>query len=85
MRLLAGLVAALVLVAVQGSGALDAEMLYCSTSFQGYTVCSSPGGYRSTEWKWRDRVIGQDSDGNRWTTSKWRDGDTITTGTPPER
>jgi hypothetical protein len=76
-RLLAGLVA----VVVQSAGPLGAETLTCSVSFQGYTVCQGPDGYRSTEWKWQDRTIGQDSDDNRWTTSPWRDG-TITTATP---
>jgi hypothetical protein len=80
----AGVIACLVVVAVQCSGALDAETLYCSTSFQGYHVCSSPGGATSTEWQWQGMTIGQDSEGNRWTTSRWRDGE-ITTVTPSER
>jgi len=61
-----------------------AETLYCSTSFQGYRICSGPGGYRSTEWGWRGMRVGEDSDGNRWTTSRWRDLET-TTVTPPGR
>ena len=58
-----------------------AESLTCSTSFQGYRVCSGPGGYTSTETPWQGMTIGQDSEGNRWTTSRWRDGD-ITTFEP---
>lgn len=62
-----------------------AETLFCSTSFQGYRVCDDGHGYRSTEWQWKGMTIGQDSDGNRWTTSRWRDGE-ITTVTPsPDR
>jgi hypothetical protein len=79
-RLLAGLVAAL----VQGSSTLDAETIYCPTSFQGYRVCSSPGGATSTEWEWQGMTLGQDSDGARWSTSRWQDRE-ITTVTRPER
>jgi hypothetical protein len=61
------------------------ETLFCSTSFQGYRICSSPGGYRSTEWRWQDRAIGQDSDGHRWSTSRWRDGEIITVTPAPGR
>ena len=50
----------------------------CSTSFQGYRVCSGPGGYTSTETQWQGMTIGQDSDGNRWTTSRWQGVDTTT-------
>ena len=58
--------------------------IYCSTSFQGYRTCSSPDGYRSTETQWQGLVIGQDNDGNRWTTSRCRDID-ISTVKPPDR
>ncbi len=61
-----------------------AVAIFCTTSFQGYRVCSSPDGYSSTEWQWQDQTIGQDSEGNHWTSSRWRDGD-ITTVTPPGR
>ena len=63
------------------SGPALAETLFCSTSFQGIRVCTGPGGYVSREWQWQDRVIGDDSDGRRWTSSPWRDG-TITTVRP---
>ena len=51
-----------------------------STSFEGYRVCSGPSGYVSTEWDRDGMRFGRD--GNRWTTSRWRD-TTITTVTPP--
>ena len=56
----------------------------CSTSFQGYRACPVPDGYRSTETPWHGMTIGQDNQGDRWTTSRWRDGD-ITTFEPRER
>jgi hypothetical protein len=77
------LIIATAFVSVGVSPAL-AETLFCSTSFQGYRVCDDGHGYRSTEWEWQGMTIGQDSDGSRWTTSRWRDGD-ITTVTRPER
>ena len=67
-----------------GSGPGVAETLFCSTSFQGYRVCDDGHGYRSTEWQWNGMTLGSDSDGARWTTSPWRDGE-ITTVMPPER
>ena len=63
------------------SGPALAETLYCSTSFQGYRVCDDGHGYRSTEWLWQGVIVGSDSNGNHWTSSRWRDGD-ITTVTP---
>jgi hypothetical protein len=50
-----------------------AETLYCTTSFQGYRVCDDGHGYSSIEWSRDGMRFGQDSDGNRWTTSRWRD------------
>ena len=61
---------------------LIAIAIFCAASFQGYRVCDDGHGYRSTEWQWQDQTIGQDSDGNHWTSSRWRDGE-ITTGTAP--
>ena len=58
-----------------------ADPLYCST-FQGYRVCQDSQGYRSTEWDRGGMTIGQDSDGNRWTTSRWRDMETTTVKRP---
>ena len=55
-----------------------ADQVTCSTSFQGYRVCSGPGGYSSTEWQWRGMTIGQDNQGRRWSTSRWRGFDTTT-------
>jgi hypothetical protein len=74
---------AAILVVIAVSPAL-AGTLTCSTSFQGYRVCSGPGGYTSTEWRWRGMTIGQDSDGNRWTTSR-RQGVDATTTIEPRR
>ena len=70
-------------VFVSVSGPALAETLFCSTSFQGYRVCDDGHGYRSTEWQWQSMTLGQDSDGNRWTTSHWQGIDT-TTITRPE-
>jgi hypothetical protein len=55
--------------------------VYCSTSFQGYRICTSPDGRTSAEWEWQGMRLGQNSDGDRWTTTPWRD-NTITTVTP---
>jgi hypothetical protein len=60
-----------------------ADTLTCSP-WQGYRVCTSPGGYRSFENNWQGLTIGQDNKGAHWTTSRWRDG-TITTIAPPGR
>jgi hypothetical protein len=59
-----------------------ADSIYCSTSFQGYRVCQDSQGYHSTEWDRGGMTIGQDSDGRRWTTSRWQ-GIEMTTVTPP--
>lgn len=58
--------------------------VYCSTSFQGYRICTSPDGRTSTEWERQGMRLGQNSDGDRWTTTPWRD-TTITTVTPEPR
>jgi hypothetical protein len=62
-----------------------AQPTYCSTSFQGYRICSGPGGYRSTEWERDGMRFGEDSDGNRWTTSQWQGFETLTGRSRPER
>lgn len=49
--------------------------------FQGYRICTSPDGRTSAEWEWQGMRLGQNSDGDRWTTTPWRD-NTITTVTP---
>jgi hypothetical protein len=67
----------MLIIAAYGS-ALAGEPVTCSTSFQGYRVCSGPGGYRSVETPWQGMTIGLDSDGNRWTTSRWQGVDTTT-------
>jgi hypothetical protein len=64
--------------------ALITIAIFCTTSFQGYRVCDDGHGYRSTEWLWEGVIVGSDSEGNHWTSSRWRDGE-ITTGTPQGR
>ena len=75
--------AAAILIVIAASPAL-AETLTCSTTFQNYRVCSAPGGYTSTEMPWQGMIIGQDNQGDRWTTSRWQGVDT-TTVEPRER
>ena len=58
-----------------------AAPVYCST-WQQIATCQSPSGYTSTESRWQGMTFGQDSDGDRWTTTRWRD-TTVTTVTPP--
>ena len=70
--------AATVGLVLAASPALADEPLICTTSFQGYRVCTGPGGYRSTEWQWQGRTVRADSEGRHWTTSPWRDGDVTT-------
>jgi hypothetical protein len=50
--------------------ALADEPLYCSTSFQGYRVCSGPDGYVSHESTWNGITTRDDNRGNHWTTSR---------------
>jgi hypothetical protein len=59
------------------------ETLTCST-WQGIRTCSSSGGYVSHEWDRDGMRFGDDNQGDRWSTSRWRD-TTITTITPPGR
>ena len=66
------------------SATAHADPVYCST-WNGIRTCSSPGGYTSTEMQWQGRTNGQDSDGNRWTTSWWLGIDITTVEQPPER
>ena len=42
MRAVASLIAVAALI--QSSGALGSETLYCSTTLQGYKICSGPSG-----------------------------------------
>ena len=53
--------------------------------FRGYRVCSGPGGYSSTEWSRDGMRFGQDSDGDRWSTSRWQGSETTTVWPRPER
>jgi hypothetical protein len=69
---------------VQSSGALDAQPLTCST-WQGIRTCSSSDGYLSQEWNRDGMTIGNDNQGDRWTTSRWRDMETTTVEQPRAR
>ncbi len=62
---------------------LVADTVTCST-WQQITTCSSPDGYVSHETTWNGITTGDDNQGNRWTTSRWRDIET-TTVAPPAR
>ena len=57
-----------------------ADPHYCSTSFQGYRVCSSPGGYRSTEAQWWGLTFGWDNRGARGLRWRWQGLETTTVG-----
>jgi hypothetical protein len=71
-------------VLVQGAaGTLDAETLTCSR-WQGITTCQSPSGCVSHESTWNGITIGDDNQGNRWTTNRWQ-GIETTTVEPPGR
>jgi hypothetical protein len=58
-----------------------AETLTCST-WQDIRTWQDGHGYVSHETQWQDRTYGSDSDGTRWSTSRWQ-GFTTTTVTPP--
>jgi hypothetical protein len=75
-------VRAIVILAASVSPAL-ADTVTCSM-FAGVRTCSSPSGYVSHESTWNGITTGDDNQGNRWSTSRWR-GDERTTITPPER
>ena len=61
----------------------SAETITCST-WQDIRTCTSPDGYVSHENTWQGVTTGYDNQGDRWTTSRWRDLET-TTGEPPAR
>ena len=73
-----------IIAALIGVSPALADPLYCSTSFQGYRVCQDSHGYRSTEWNRDGMTIGQDNDGNHWSSWRWRD-TPVTTISPPGR
>lgn len=73
-----------IIAALIGVSPALADPLYSSTSFQGYRVCQDSHGYRSTEWDRDGMTIGQDSDGNHWSSCRWRD-TTVTPISPPGR
>jgi hypothetical protein len=71
-------------VLVHSTATVDAETLTCST-FQGIRTCSGTNGYMSHETEWQGFTIGDDNQGNRWSTSRWRDNETTTTTVEPSR
>jgi hypothetical protein len=88
-RGLTRMLAALALsAAVLGSAPVFAEPLYCST-WRGVRTCSSPDGYTSHETQWQGITSGDDYRGGKWTSWRWRDIETLTSGattvTPQER
>jgi hypothetical protein len=74
-----------IIAALIGVSPALADPIYCSTSFQGYRVCQDSQGYRSTEWDRDGMTIGQDNQGDRWTTLRWRDIETTTVEQPRAR
>jgi hypothetical protein len=62
--------------AILSAVAAHAETIRCSTSFQGYGVCTGADGYRSFEFENGGRLYGDDSQGNRWMTTPGPYGDT---------
>ena len=61
-----------------------AETLYC-TDWQGIRTRQDGHGYVSRETEWRGMTLGDDSDGARWTTSRWQGFETTTVWPRPER
>ena len=55
------------------------------TDWQSIRTCSSPGGYTSHETQWQGMTFGDDSEGNKWTTSRWQWIETTTITPTPER
>jgi hypothetical protein len=70
--------------ALASSSPSPAEPLTSST-WQQIATCSGPGGYVSHETQWQRFTTGDDNQGNRWTTSRWRDTDITTVEPRPER
>jgi hypothetical protein len=65
----------LAIAALIGISPALADTMTCST-FAGVRTCSSPDGYLSHESTWNGITTGDDNQGNRWSTSRWRDIDT---------
>ena len=74
-----------IILALMAAAPVSAQTLTCATSSQGYRICQGPGGYRSTEWDRGGMVFGDDSDGDRWSTSRWQDRETTTVTSAPRR
>jgi hypothetical protein len=75
-------------VLVQGMAAVVAAgadgSITCSRWLD-ITTCSSAGGYVSPDWGRDGMRFGQDSDGDRWSTSRWQGRETTTVWSCPER
>ena len=75
---------AIVAAALAHSSGTVGQTLTCST-WQGVRTCSGTNGYMSHETEWQGFTIGDDNQGNRWSTSRWRDNETTTTTVEPSR
>jgi hypothetical protein len=70
------IVGAIVVIWIVGALVAHAETVTCSTSFQGYSICQGPNGYRSFEWENGGSLYGDDNRGNKWMTIPGQWGDT---------
>ena len=77
-------IAIVIAALVQSSATLDSQTLTCSM-WQGIRTCSGTNGYMSHETEWQGFTIGDDNQGNRWSTSRWRDNETTSTTVEPSR
>jgi hypothetical protein len=64
-------------IALAHSTAAMGQTLTCST-WQGVRTCQDAHGYVSHETEWMGRTNGWDNQGDRWSTSRWRDFTTTT-------
>ena len=55
------------------------------STWHGIRTCHDGHGYVCRETEWQDRTYGDDSEGTRWTTSRWQGFETTTVTPPPER
>jgi hypothetical protein len=76
--------AAIIVAALTSMPPALAGTLTC-TDWQGIRTCQDGHGYTSRETLWQDWTYGDDSDGDRWTTSRWQGRDITTVTPPPDR
>jgi hypothetical protein len=69
---------------IRSAGFAVAVVITCST-WQGIRTCSGTNGYTSHETERMGQTNGWDNQGNRWSTSRWRDIDITTVEPRPER